>query len=358
MAGNTFGQIFKLTTFGESHGKCIGGIIDGCPPCLQIDMDFIQNQLNKRKPKKEIYSTSRNEEDKIIFLSGIVNGLTIGTPITFMIENKDNQSKDYDSIKDIYRPSHADYTYEMKYGIREHNGGGRASARETIARVVGGAIAQLILNQENIEIYTFVSQIGNIKVEYDLKKINKESLYKNNLNCPDELASSKINSYLEEIKEKGDTLGGKICCIVKNAPVGLGEPVFDKLEADLAKAVLSIPACKGFEIGSGFDCVEMKGSEHNDIFEMQDNRVVTKTNFSGGIQGGISNGQDIYFIAAFKPVSTIKIQQDTINKQLEKISYLPEGRHDVCVVPRACVIVESMTALVLVDHLLRNKTIQ
>lgn len=355
MAGNTFGQVFRLTTFGESHGISIGGIIDGCPAGLTIDLDFIQTELDRRKPGQTHLTTSRKEEDKVEFLSGIFEGVSTGSPIAFVVKNRDQHSQDYDHLKDVYRPSHADFTYDQKYGLRDYRGGGRSSARETVARVIGGAIAKLLLKQVGVSINAFTKQIGKVKTslpytEFDFSKID-ESLVR----CPDEVTSKKMVSLIEETKEKGDTLGGIIECIISDIQSGLGEPVFDKLQADFAKAMLSINAVKGFEYGMGFKSAEMKGSEHNDQFLKDGDKIIPGTNNSGGIQGGISNGQDIYFRIAFKPVATLMQDQETVNKSGKEITLKGKGRHDVCVVPRAVPIVEAMAALVMADHYLRNK---
>lgn len=354
MAGNSFGKIFRLTSFGESHGPAIGGVIDGCPAGLAIDFNFIQLEMARRKPGQTSESSSRNEPDDIEFLSGIFEGITTGVPIAFLIRNKDSKSQDYDHLKDSYRPSHADFTYETKYGIRDHRGGGRSSARETAVRVAAGAIAKLLLKEKGIEILAYVSQIGNIKAKTDIKEISFEKIENSALRCPDQKAGNKMKLMLEELKAEGDTIGGIVSCVIKNVPAGLGEPVYEKLEAELAKAMLSINAVKGFDIGSGFGAAEMKGSEHNDQFFMKNEKIYTNTNFSGGIQGGISNGQEIYFRVAFKPVATLMTDQETINKQGENVTLMGKGRHDVCVVPRAAPIVEAMAALVLADALLQN----
>lgn len=351
MAGNTFGKIFQLTTFGESHGIGIGGIIDGCPSDLDIDFEFIQNELSRRRPGQSDFTTKRIETDKVEFLSGIFNGKTTGAPIAFLVRNTNQQSSDYEHLSDAFRPSHADFTYSSKYGNYDFRGGGRASARETISRVVGGAIAKQILNSENITFKAYVTQIGNI-VANDFSDISLEAIEKNPIRCPDNNAAIKMMNLINETAEKGDSLGGIIYCEIANCPIGLGEPVFDKLQADLAKAMLSINAVKGFEYGSGFEAAKMSGSQHNDLFNSD---FSTKTNYSGGIQGGISNGEDIYFKLAFKPVSTIMQTQQSIDKSGKIISLEAKGRHDVCIVPRAVPIVEAMAALVIVDHWLRLK---
>lgn len=356
MSGNSFGKIFTITSFGESHGKGIGVVIDGCPAGLQIDESFIQNELNRRRPGQSAITTSRNEQDVFEILSGTIDHITTGAPLSFFVVNVDTKSKDYNSLKDTYRPSHADYTYEQKYGIRDISGGGRSSARETIARVIAGAVAKLFLKQYNIEIAAYVSSIASIQCNKNYMELNLANTENSLVRCPDETISNLMIAAIESAKNEGDSLGGVITCIAKKVPVGLGEPVYDRLEADLAKAMLSINATKGFEIGSGFTGSKMKGSEHNDVFETVNGEVKTKTNFSGGVQGGISNGMDIYFNIAFKPTSTIYKEQNTINTKGEHTTLKMEGRHDPCVVPRAVPIVEAMCAIVLADHLLRNRT--
>jgi len=357
MAGNSCGTLFKLTTFGESHGIAIGGIIDGCPSGLLIDFEFIQKQLNKRRPGQSELVSPRNEKDKVIFLSGLFEGKTTGTPIAFKVNNEDQVSKDYDHLKDIYRPSHADYTYEAKYGHRDHRGSGRASARETLSRVVAGAIAQLWLTQHKISFTAYVSQIGTVKIEEGQHTIDFNEIENNEVRCANKEVAAEMKKLIEATNLEGDTLGGIISCHINGIPVGLGEPVFDKLHADLGKAMLGINAVKGFEYGSGFNAVEMKGSEHNDQMQYDGNNILFKTNHAGGIQGGISNGQPIYFNVAFKPVSSIQKVQNSVNKQNNNISIEVKGRHDVCVVPRAVPIVEAMAALVIIDFMLRQKAI-
>lgn len=351
---NTFGNIFRLTSYGESHGAAIGGVIDGCPAGIDVDMDFIQNELNRRRPGQSKITTPRKEADEVEFLSGIYDGKTTGTPIGFIIRNNNQHSSDYDNLKDIYRPSHADYTYTQKYGHRDHRGGGRSSARETIARCVGGALAKLALKQLNIEVVAYTSQVGTIKLEklyleYDLSLIESTPV-----RCPDMVKANEMISLIEEVKSKGDTIGGVITCVIKGSPAGLGEPVFDKLHAVLGKAMLSINAVKGFEYGDGFD-VSHRGSEVNDVFFNDNGKISTRTNHSGGIQGGISNGQDIYFRVAFKPVATILMYQDTVNKQGENTDLKARGRHDACVLPRAVPIVEAMAAMTILDCYLLSK---
>lgn len=356
MAGNSIGQLFKLTTFGESHGPAIGGVLDGCPPNLVINEAFIQQEMDKRRPGQSVITTQRNESDSVEFLSGLFENKTTGTPIAFIIRNTDARSKDYEVLKNVYRPSHADYTYEQKYGIRDYRGGGRSSARETAARVVAGAIAKLFLTQYGISIQAYVSQIGSIKLDKPYHSLDLNRIEQNLVRCPDQAVAARMIAEIEAAKREGDSLGGIIACVIKNVPLGLGEPVFDKLHADLAKAMLSINAVKGFEIGSGFRAVHMKGSEHNDAFHHQKDKISTKTNYSGGIQGGISNGEDIYFNIAFKPTATIQKQQQSVEKSGSEIILEAAGRHDPCVLPRAVVIVEAMAGLVLADHFLRYKT--
>ena len=356
MAGNSFGTLFKLTTFGESHGEAIGGVIDGCPAGIKLDVDFIQDELAKRKPGQSKITTQRKEDDKVEILSGVFEGITTGTSIGFVIRNTNQKSQDYSHIKDKFRPSHADYTYETKYGVRDYRGGGRSSARETACRVVGGAIAKLVLKNYQININAYVSQVGDIKVIKHYTELDLSTTYNNAVRCPDKNLTDMMFNYIDKIRKEGNTIGGLVSCVITGTPIGLGEPVFDRLEADLAKAMLSINATKGFEIGSGFDGVTQKGSEHNDEFYLKNNQVKTKTNNSGGVQGGISNGEDIFFKVAFKPVATIMQKQNTVNNKFEEVEITGKGRHDPCVLPRATVIVESMAALVLVDHLLRNRT--
>ncbi|APY00243.1 chorismate synthase [Lacinutrix venerupis] len=350
MAGNSFGKLFNLTTFGESHGVAIGGVIDGCPPNITLDLEAIQNEMNRRKPGQSSIVTQRKEPDEVKFLSGIFEGKTTGTPIGFIIENANQKSKDYSHIKDSYRPSHADYVYDKKYGHRDYRGGGRSSARETASRVVAGAIAKQVL--KDIKINAFTSSVGDIFIDKPYQDLDFSKIESNAIRCPDESTAEKMIARVKEIRKQGDTIGGTITCVIKNVPVGLGEPVFDKLHADLGKAMLSINAVKGFEYGSGFCGAKMKGSEHNDLYN-QDG--TTKTNLSGGIQGGISNGMDIYFRVAFKPVATIMQNQDTIDKDGNIVEMQGKGRHDPCVVPRAVPIVEAMAAMVLADFYLLNK---
>ncbi len=350
MAGNTFGSLFKVTTFGESHGEALGGIIDGCPAGLDLDFDAIETEMQRRKPGQSKIVTQRKEPDAVKFLSGIFEGKTTGTPIGFVIENTNQKSKDYSHIKDTYRPSHADYTYDKKYGIRDYRGGGRSSARETASRVAAGAIAKQMVS--SIKINAFVSSVGDIFIDKPYQELDFSKIESNDIRCPDEATAKKMITRINKIKKQGDTVGGTITCVLQNVPVGLGEPVFDKLHAQLGKAMLSINAVKGFEFGSGFCGARMKGSEHNDLFNEDG---TTRSNLSGGIQGGISNGMDIYFRVAFKPVATIMQKQETINSKGEMTEMQGKGRHDPCVVPRAVPIVEAMAALVLADFWLLNK---
>ncbi len=353
MAGNTFGNLFRVSTFGESHGKAIGGVIDGCPSGIVLDMDAIQKDLDRRKPGQSAIVTQRKEPDEVEFFSGIFEGKTTGTPIGFAIHNTNQKSKDYGHIKDSYRPSHADYVYDKKYGFRDYRGGGRSSARETASRVVAGAVAKQFL--KGVEINAFVSQVGELKLGKSYFDLDLSLTESNDVRCPDPETAKEMENYIKSIKKEGDTIGGIITCVVKNVPVGLGEPVFDKLHAELGKAMLSINAVKGFEYGSGFEGVTMKGSAHNDQFNSDGS---TKTNYSGGVQGGISNGMDIYFNVAFKPVATVIQAYETIDKEGNTVKTQGKGRHDPCVVPRAVPIVEAMTAMVLADYTLLNRTIK
>ena len=351
MSGNIYGTLFRLATYGESHGSAIGGVIDGCPAGIKLDLDAIQNDLNRRKPGQSSIVTQRKEPDEVSFYSGIFKGKTTGTPIGFAIHNTNQKSDDYSHIKDSYRPSHADYVYDEKYGIRDYRGGGRSSARETASRVVAGAIAKQFLSPMDIQAY--VSGVGKLSLDTNPSEIDFSSVEQNPVRCPDPKMANEMERYIKQIRKEGDTVGGVITCVIKNVPVGLGEPVFDKLHAELSKAMLSINAVKGFEYGSGFKGTKMKGSEHNDLFNSDG---TTQTNRSGGIQGGISNGMDIYFNVAFKPVATIMQNQQTINSQGVKVEMQGKGRHDPCVVPRAVPIVEAMSALVLADFMLLKRT--
>ncbi len=350
MAGNSFGKLFTLTTYGESHGPALGGVIDGCPSGIALDLEAIQNDLDRRKPGQSAIVTQRKEDDVVKFHSGIFEGFTTGTSIGFVIENTNQKSHDYTHIKDSYRPSHADYVYDKKYGFRDYRGGGRSSARETACRVVAGAVAKQML--KGIDINAYVSGVGALKLDKPYTALDLTQTETNIVRCPDAAMAAKMETYIKEVRGKGDTVGGIITCVIKNVPIGLGEPVFDKLHADLGKAMLSINAVKGFEYGSGFEGCTMLGSEHNDAFNTNG---TTKTNFSGGIQGGISNGMDIYFNVAFKPVATLIQEYETIDKEGKVVVMHGKGRHDPCVVPRAVPIVEAMAALVLADFYLRNK---
>jgi chorismate synthase len=351
---NSYGTLFRITTFGESHGPAIGVTIDGCPAGLSIDERFIQEELDRRKPGQSKITTQRKEEDTFKILSGVCDGKSTGTPIAIVIENQDQRSKDYGHLENTYRPSHADYTYDIKYGFRDHRGGGRSSARETAARVAAGAIAKLFLRQTGVSIQAYVSQVGDLKAPHytqlDLSK-TEDTIVR----CPDPLVAEKMITLIDSVRLDRDTIGGVVTCIIKNAPVGLGEPVFDKLHAELGKAMLGINAVKGFEYGSGFDGIALRGSQHNDAFYNDGSRIRTRTNHSGGVQGGISNGEDIYFNAAFKPVATIMQDQPSIDKGGHETTVSGKGRHDPCVVPRAVPIVEAMAALVLADFVLRAR---
>ncbi|MBT8321196.1 MAG: chorismate synthase [Eudoraea sp.] len=351
MMGNSFGKLFKLTTYGESHGLAIGGVLEGCPAGIEIDLEAIQGEMARRKPGQSAIVTQRKEADQVIIHSGIFEGRTTGTPIGFVIENTNQKSKDYGHIKDSYRPSHADYVYDQKYGFRDYRGGGRSSARETASRVVGGAIAKQFL--KDISIRAFVSQVGNVHLETAYNDIDFAQIESNPVRCPDAATAAKMEELIRKVRKDGDTIGGVVTCVIKNVPVGLGEPVFDKLHAEMGKAMLSINAVKGFEYGSGFQGVTMRGSEHNDRYNADG---TTQTNYSGGVQGGISNGMDIYFNVAFKPVATLIQSYDTIDKEGNAVEVQGKGRHDPCVVPRAVPIVEAMAALVLADYTLLART--
>ncbi|MCC8145761.1 MAG: chorismate synthase [Bacteroidales bacterium] len=353
---NTFGNIFRLTSFGESHGEAIGGVIDGCPAGILLDTEFIQNELNRRKPGQSKLTTARKEPDKVEFLSGIFEGKTTGTSIGFIIRNTNHHSSDYENLREAFRPSHADYTYQLKYGHRDHRGGGRSSARETIARVVAGAIAKLVLKEYNIEITGYVSQIGTIHLDTHYKQLDLSRVETTPVRCPDPDIADKMITQIEEAKAKGDTIGGVISCVCTGVPAGLGNPVFGKLSAALASAMMSINAAKGFDYGMGFDGIHERGSSINDIFyKKETGDIGTRTNHSGGIQGGISNGEDIYFRVAFKPVATLLQTQTTVDKEGNEIQLKVKGRHDSCVLPRAVPIVEAMAAITLLDFFLLNK---
>lgn len=355
MAGNTFGKIFQLTSFGESHGPAVGGIIDGCPSGFKLNLQQIQNELDRRKPNQNSFSSQRNEVDKVQFLSGLLDETTTGAPIAFVVWNEDHKPSDYEGLKNVFRPSHADFTYLQKYGIRDYKGGGRSSARETLSRVVAGAIAKQFLISKEIVIQSFVKQIGNIEFIDNCNFYAFEEIESSAVRCPDQETSSKMEQLILKTKSEGDTLGGIIHCSIFNAPVGLGEPVFDKFHADLAKAMMSINGAKGFEYGSGFSAAKMKGSEHNDLFFNDNGNIHTQTNHSGGVQGGITNGEEIYFNLAFKPAPTIMKPQHSVDSNGNNVVIEPKGRNDVCYIPRAVPIVEAMAALVTIDHYLRFK---
>ena len=355
---NTYGNIFTLTTFGESHGEAIGGVVDGMPAGIDIDMDFIQAELNRRRPGQSAITTSRNEPDKVEFLSGVFEGKTTGCPIGFMVKNTNQHSNDYDNMRNLFRPSHADYTYTNKYGERDHRGGGRSSARITISRCVAGALAKLALQQLGISICAYTSQVGSIKLERDYRKYDLTKTETNAVRCPDTEKAAEMEQLISEVKAKGDTIGGIITCVIKGCPAGLGEPEFGKLHAALGSAMLSINAVKGFEYGEGFDGVNALGSEQNDVFTTETGGISTRTNHSGGIQGGISNGEDIYFRVAFKPVATLLMQQDTIDKDGNATTLTARGRHDPCVLPRAVPIVEAMAAMTILDYYLMSRTVR
>ncbi len=355
---NTFGNVFRLTTFGESHGEAVGGVVDGMVPGIDIDVDFIQSELNRRRPGQSKITTPRDEKDRVRILSGIFGGKSTGTPIGFIVENENQHSSDYDNIVDTFRPSHADYTFFEKYGIRDHRGGGRTSARETISRVVGGAIAKILLSKHGISVRAYTKQVGSIVLNTPYTNLDLSAVENNIVRCPDAAVAERMIAEIEQVRNQKDSIGGVITCVVSGVPVGLGEPCFDKLQALLAHAMLSINAVKGFEYGSGFSGVSMRGSEHNDVFYIDNNRVRTRTNNSGGIQGGVSNGEDIYFNVAFKPTATILMQQQTVNALHQEVLTTVKGRHDPCVVPRAVPIVEAMAAMVIADALLMNKTVR
>lgn len=355
MASNSLGRIFRITTAGESHGPGLGVIIDGCPPGIEIDTEYIQHELDRRRPGQSHITTQRKEGDKINIQSGVYEGKSTGAPILVLIPNEDSRSSDYDHVEQTYRPSHADFTYHKKYGTRDHRGGGRSSARETANWVAAGAIAKLILKKEGVVINAGVTAVGELKLNAEIETYDFIEAEKNIVRCPNHKMALEMQTLIEQVKKEGDTVGGVITCVIRGCPAGLGEPVFHKLHADLGHAMLSINACKGFEFGSGFEGSRMRGSQHNDVFEKDGEVVVTKTNHSGGIQGGISNGMSIYFRVAFKPVSTIMKDQTSVDTAGEEIIIKGKGRHDPCVVPRAVPIVEALAALVLVDHLLLNK---
>lgn len=355
---NSYGNILRLTSFGESHGKGIGGVIDGFPSGITIDMDFVQAELNRRKPGQSDLVTPRKEGDKVEFLSGVFEGKSTGCPIAFIVWNENQHSSDYDNMKDVYRPSHADYTYRVKYGIRDHRGGGRSSARETISRVVAGALAKLALRQLGIRITAYTSQVGPIRLEENYQHYNLDLVEKNAVRCPDPEKAAEMEEYIRQVKAEGDTIGGVITCVIKGCPIGLGQPVFGKLQAALSAGMLSINAAKAFEYGDGFKGLKLKGSEQNDVFYNNHGEITTRTNHSGGIQGGISNGQDIYFRVAFKPVATVLMEQHTVNIDGVDTTLKARGRHDPCVLPRAVPIVEAMAALTILDFYLIDRTTQ
>lgn len=352
---NTFGKLFTLTTFGESHGEAIGGVIDGMPPGIAIDEDFIQQELNRRRPGQSHITTGRKEADKVEILSGVFEGKSTGCPIGFIVRNTNQHSSDYDNMRDLYRPSHADYTYTEKYGIRDHRGGGRSSARITISRCVGGALAKLALKEHGITINAYTSQVGDIALDNDYRKYDMNTIEDNIVRCPDQQKAKEMEELIASVKRDGDTIGGVITCVIKGCPVGLGEPEFGKLHAQLGGAMLGINAVKGFEYGEGFGCVNSRGSEQNDVFVNGEGRITTLSNHSGGIQGGISNGQDIYFRVAFKPVATLLREQQTVDKEGNPTTLTAKGRHDPCVLPRAVPVVEAMAAMVILDNLLLQR---
>jgi chorismate synthase len=353
VAGNIFGTAFRITTFGESHGPAIGVVIDGCPAGLLVDEEFIQSELDRRRPGQSAIVTQRKEEDKVQVLSGIFEGRSTGMPITLLIYNADARSNDYSHIADKFRPSHADYTFSAKYGVRDFRGGGRSSARETAARVAAGAVAKMLLRTQGIEVHAYVSQVGEVILEKPYTDLNLDLTETNPVRCPDPDTAQRMEELIRAVRKAGDTVGGVLSAVITGVPAGWGEPVFDKLHADLGKAILSINACKGFEYGSGFAGVAMRGSAHNDAFYSDAGQIKTRTNHSGGIQGGISNGMDIYFRAAFKPVATIVPEQESVDESGEAVAVEGKGRHDPCVLPRAVPIAEAMAALVLADHWLR-----
>lgn len=354
---NTFGNIFQLTTFGESHGAGVGGVIDGMPAGIDIDVDFIQHELDRRKPGQSAITTGRKEGDVVEILSGVFEGKSTGCPIGFLVRNTNQHSNDYENVRNVFRPSHADFTYTMKYGLRDHRGGGRSSARETISRCVGGAFAKLALKQLGIETIAYTSQVGDISLDRDYHKYDLSLIESNNVRCPDAAKAEEMEKLILEVKADGDTIGGVITCVIKGCPVGLGEPAFDKLHAQLGAAMLGINAVKGFEYGEGFEGVGQRGSEQNDIFYNNNGKIDTRTNHSGGIQGGISNGQDIYFRVLFKPVATQLREQPTVDKEGNETMLKVKGRHDPCVLPRAVPVVEAMAAMIILDNYLLNKTV-
>ena len=355
---NSFGQIFRLTTFGESHGEAVGGVVDGMPAGIEVDMEFIQSELNRRRPGQSAITTSRNEADKVELLSGVFEGKTTGCPIGFIVRNTNQHSQDYENMRCLFRPSHADFTYQQKYGIRDHRGGGRTSARITISRCVAGALAKLVLRQKGISIQAYTSQVGDIALSKDYKQYDLNLTETNAVRCPDQQKAAQMEELIKQVKADGDTIGGVITCVIKGCPAGIGEPEFDKLHAALGQAMLSINAVKGFEYGEGFDFATMRGSQVNDVFlHGEDGKTTTATNHSGGIQGGISNGQDIYFRVAFKPVATILTEQQTVDMEGNPTTFTARGRHDPCVLPRAVPVVESMAAMTILDYILLQNAV-
>ena len=354
---NTFGNIFRLTTFGESHGEAIGGVVDGMPAGIDIDLDFIQQELNRRRPGQSKITTSRQEADQVEILSGVFEGKSTGCPIGFLVRNTDHHSQDYENMRCLFRPSHADYTYYNKYGIRDHRGGGRSSARITISRCVGGAFAKLVLRQLGVSVQAYTSQVGSIALDRDYRKYDLSLTETNAVRCPDADKAREMEAFITQMKAEGDTIGGIITCVIKGCPIGIGEPEFGKLHAALGAAMLSINAVKGFEYGEGFDGVTARGSEQNDVFCSQEGHITTQTNHSGGIQGGISNGQDIYCRIAFKPVATILTEQETVDIEGNATTFKAQGRHDPCVLPRAVPIVESMASMTILDYILLKKAV-
>ncbi len=352
---NTFGTLFRLTSFGESHGAAIGGVVDGMPAGIPVDMEFVQRELNRRRPGQSSIVTGRRESDRVEFLSGIFEGVTTGTPIGFVVYNENQHSSDYDNLREVYRPSHADYTYACKYGVRDYRGGGRSSARETVARCVAGALAKLALSRLGIEVWAYTSQVGELALSKDYTQYDLQDAEKSAVRCPDVDMARRMEEYIAQVKAEGDTVGGVITGVIKHVPVGLGEPVFNKLHAALGGAMLSINAAKGFEYGMGFDGVRYRGSQMNDAFECREGRVSTQTNHSGGIQGGISNGEDIYFKVAFKPVATLLQDVESVDSQGNPVVVKVKGRHDPCVLPRAVPVVEAMAAMVILDHYLLSQ---
>lgn len=356
--GNTIGKLFRLTSFGESHGAAVGGVIDGCPAGVELSVEYIQQELGRRRPGQSEVSTPRKEDDVVEILSGIFEGKSTGMPIGFMVRNQNQNSGDYDHLKDLYRPSHADYTWQQKYGIRDYRGGGRSSAREHIARVVGGAVAKQVLAAYGITVKAYTSQVGSVVLPYAYNEIELDKAEDTIVRCPEPEIAAQMVELIREVRDAGDSVGGVVSCVIQGMPVGLGEPVFDRFQARLAYAMLGINAVKGFEYGMGFAASAMRGSEHNDPFVMKEGKVRTETNLSGGVQGGVTNGEDVYFRVAFKPVSTIAQQQDTVSRSGEEIQLEAHGRHDPCVVPRAVAVVEAMAALVVLDMLLEAHSYQ